>query len=199
MKEVLLQGTGDLAVRQHVRLRPGEAAGPGVKAPDVGEKGGRRSQESGRLRPGQLGSQQRPRMGGKIVARQGDEAPADGPRGALMKLLAAGMRQQRAVAQGSPFHTTGASLCAASETNTGAGPNETKAMRGLVASTRIRRRRRMLTQVSRDLHGPGPVTTRLADASGMLTRNASGSVYVVVPHPIMCLRIHRITGSMPSV
>src|SRR4029453_7734203 len=97
---------------------------------------------------------------------------------------------------GTPFHTTGASPCIGSETNTGAGPNETKAMRGLVASNRNRRRRRMLTQVSRDLMGPGPVTTRLADTSGTVTRKASGSVYVVVPHPIMCLRIHQIAGSM---
>src|SRR5580704_13244580 len=96
---------------------------------------------------------------------------------------------------GTPFHTTGESLRTGNETNAGAGPNETKAMRGLIASTRIRRRRRMLTQVSRDLKEPGPVTTRLTVAPGTVTRRASGSVYVVVPHPIMC-RIHRIVESM---
>ena len=97
---------------------------------------------------------------------------------------------------GTPLNMTEAPLSTAKETNSGAGPNETKAMRGLVASTRSRRRRRMLTQVSWDLKGPGLVTTRLADTSGTLTRKASGSVYVVVPHPIMSLRIHGIAGSM---
>ena len=111
-----------------------------------------------------------------------------------------GRREHEAItcrcALGTPFHSTGSPLCIGSETNTGVGPNETKAIRGLVASTWSRRKRRMLTQVSRDLKGPGPVTTRLADTSGTLTRKASGSVYVVVPHPIMCLRNRRITGRM---
>src|SRR5580704_5734652 len=96
---------------------------------------------------------------------------------------------------GTPFHTTGESLRTGNETNAGVDPNETKAMRGLIASTRIRRRRRMLTQVSRDLKEPGTVTTRLTVAPGTVTRRASGSVYVVVPHPIMGLRIHRIAVS----
>jgi hypothetical protein len=54
----------------------------------------------------------------------------------------------------------------------------------------------MFTQVTRDLMGPGPVTTRFADTSDTLTRKASGSVYVVVPHPIMCLLMVEIADSM---
>jgi hypothetical protein len=56
-------------------------------------------------------------------------APADGPGGAPMKLVAARMKQQHALAQGHAVPHDRGVLCTGNETKTGAGPNETKAMR----------------------------------------------------------------------
>ena len=192
MKEVLLQCARDLMMRQQVRLASWRSHRLWCEGAGCRRTGKMAVAGFWRLWPGRLGAQERSRMGSKMVGRKAIRPQRMGPMERWWNWSGRACNNSMPLRMGTPLNMTEALLSTARETNNGAGPNEMKAMRGLIASTRSRRRRRMLTQVSRDLKGPGPVTTRLADTWGALTRKASGSVYVVVPHPIMCLRIHRI-------
>ena len=169
MNEALLERMGDLTMHQYVRPGAGKTARLRVQSQDVGHRRPRWPQEPGRLRQRQRCAQQRLPIGGQIVPRQRDQAPAAAPDGALVNVIAAAMQHELAASHRHAVPDDGGSLLKGNETNTDTGVNERKAARGLASSTRARRRRRRLTQVRRALNGPAPVTTRSMVAPGTFT------------------------------